>query len=204
MLPYWINVGRRVSTCMWLTDRKRACDRVLEFAECAGAVRARWFIVGIAVVAAAAFALSVQAGRWWTVAGFEIGPVGSHRCFDGECTSTGLGWTGGSERWMRTGTGVWAAGFLSMLVLLVVAGAVAGKRVPRLAAKMALVSVATAVVTGALFVIQFPGVQGAEVEIGRGLPLFGAAIVLGATACIAVLRARESKPANRATRRAEG
>ena len=156
-------------------------------------MRARWFIVGIAVVAAAAFALSVQAGRWWTVAGFEIGPTGSYRCFDGECRSTGLGWIGGSERWMRTGTGVWAAGFLSMFVLLVVAGAVAGKRVPRLAAKVALVSIATAAITGALFAIQFPGVQGAVMD--RGLPLFGAAIVLGATACIAVLRARESKPA---------
>jgi hypothetical protein len=154
------------------------------------AVRARWFIVGIAVVAAAAFALSVQAGRWWTVAGFEIGPFGSYRCFGGECRSTGLGWIGGSERWMRTGTGVWAAGLLSMFVLLVVAAAVAARRVPRLAAKVALVSIATAAITGALFVLQFPGVQGAEMD--RGLPLLGAAIALGATACVAVLRAPRS------------
>ena len=69
-----------------------------------GVVRARWFIVGIAIVAAAAFALSVQAGRWWAVAGFEIGPFGSYRCFGGECKAAGLGWIGGSERWMRTGT----------------------------------------------------------------------------------------------------
>ena len=153
-------------------------------------MRARWFIVGIAVVAAAAFALSVQAGRWWSVAGFEIGPFGSYRCFGGECRSAGLGWTGGSERWMRTGTGVWAAGFLSMFTLLVVAGAVAAGRVPRLAAKVALVSIGTAAVTGALFVIQFPGVQGAGVD--RGLLLFWAAVALGATACVAVLRARRA------------
>jgi peptidoglycan biosynthesis protein MviN/MurJ (putative lipid II flippase) len=89
---------------------------------------------------------------------------------------------------MRTGTGVWAAGLLSMLMLLVVAGAVAARRVPRLAAKVALVSIATAAVTGALFVIQFPGVQGAEMD--RGIALFGAAIALGAAACIAVLRAK--------------
>jgi hypothetical protein len=120
------------------------------------------------------------------VAGFEIGPFGSYRCFDGECRSAGLGWIGGSERWMRTGTGVWAAGFLSMFTLLVVAGAVAAGRVPRLAAKVALVSIATAAITGALFVIQFPGVQGAGVD--RGLLLFVAAVALGATSCVAVLR----------------
>jgi hypothetical protein len=152
------------------------------------AVRARWFIVGIAVVAAAAFAISVQAGRWWSVEGFEIGPTGSYRCFGGECKSTGLGWIGGSERWMRTGTGVWTAGMLSMLSLLVVAGAVAARRVPRLAAKVALVSMATAAVTGALFVSQFPGVQGATLD--RGFPLLGAAIALGTTACVAMLRRR--------------
>lgn len=145
-------------------------------------------MVGVAVIAAAAFTISVQAGRWWSVAGFEIGPFGSYRCFGGECKSAGLGWIGGSERWMRTGTGAWTAGLLSMLLLLVVAGAVAAGRAPRLAAKVALVSIATAVVTGALFVIQFPGVEGAALD--RGVLLFAAAIVLGATACIAVLRHR--------------
>jgi hypothetical protein len=85
---------------------------------------------------------------------------------------------------------VWAAGMLSMLVLLVVAGAVAAGRVPRLAAKMALVSIATAAVTGALFIIQFPGVQGAEMD--RGIPLLGAAIVLGASICVGILRAPRS------------
>jgi hypothetical protein len=152
----------------------------------ARAVRARWIIVGIAVVAGAAFALSVQAGRWWTVAGFEIGPFGSYRCFGGECKTAGLGWIGGTERWMRTGIGAGTAGLLSMVALLVVAAAVAARRVPRLPAKVALVSIATAAVTGALFVLQFPGVQGARID--RGLALFGAAIVLGAAACVAVLR----------------
>src|SRR5262245_54835935 len=103
------------------------------------AVRSRWFIVGMAVVAAGAFAPSVQAGRGWTVEGFEIGPFGSYRCFAGECKSAGLGWTGGSERWMRTGTGVWAAGLLSMLFLLVIAAAMAAGRAPRRAVKVALV-----------------------------------------------------------------
>jgi hypothetical protein len=160
------------------------------------AVRARWIIVGIAIAAAAVFALSVQAGRWWLMPdleGLEIGPLGSRHCFGGECKAAGLGWlrrSGGIERWIRTGTGVWAAGLLSMLVLLGVAGAVAAKRVPRLAAKMALVSIGTAAVTGTLFVIQFPGVQG--IEMGRGIPLYGIGIALGAAACIAVLRTRRA------------
>lgn len=120
------------------------------------------------------------------MAGFEIGPFGSYRCFGGECKGAGLGWVGGSERWMRTGTGVWAAGLLSMLLLLVVGAAVAAGRVPRTAVKMALVSIGAAAVTGALFVIQFPGLEGAHVD--RGIPLFGAAIALGAASCVAALR----------------
>lgn len=156
-------------------------------------VRTRWFIVALAVAAAAAFTISVQGGRWWTVSdvevAVEIGPLGSYRCFHGECEAIRSGWVGGTERWMRTGTGVWAAGLLSMLVLLGVAGALAARRVPRLAAKVALVSISTAAVTGALFVIQFPGVPDAEVGVDRGLLLFAAAIALGAAACIAVLRA---------------
>lgn len=169
---------------------RSACHRCGEFANCA-ALRSRWIIVAIAVLAACAFALSVQAGRWWSVAGFEIGPFGSHRCFAGECKSAGLGWVGGDERWIRTGTGVWAAGLIAMLVLLVVAGGVAAKRTPRLAAKTALVAVATAAVTGALFIGTFPGVQGATID--RGVWLFAVAIALGVTACVMVLRRRAAQ-----------
>lgn len=157
-----------------------------------GAVRGRWIIVGLAVVAAVAFALSVQAGRWWSVEGVEIGPFGAQRCFGGDCKAAGLGWTGGSERWMRTGVGAGTGGLLSTLTLLIVAAGVAARRAPRLAAKVALVSIGTAAITGALFVIERPAVQGLGVD--RGLPLFGAAVALGAAACVAVLRAR---PADR-------
>ena len=153
-------------------------------------MRARWIIVGIAIAAAAAFAISVQAGHWWSASGVDIGPLGAYACFEGECRPRGLGWTGGSGRWMRTGTGVWAAGMLSMLLLLAVAGAVAARRTPRLLAKATLVSVATAAITGALFVAQFPAVPGAWMD--HGIPLFGVALALGAAACVAVLRARRS------------
>ncbi len=178
-LRYRINVGRRVSACTRSTDN----DLVLAppTSQNARAVRGRWLIVGIAVVAAAAFAISVQGGRWWSVAGVdgvEIGPFGAKSCFGGDCKSAGLGWTGGTERWMRTGTGAGTAGLLSMLTLLIVAAGAAARRVPRLAAKVALVSIATAAVTGALFAIQLPSMP--SVEVDRGLALFAAAIVLGA------------------------
>lgn len=134
----------------------------------------------------------MHGGRWWsagaTEIGFEIGPFGSHRCFAGDCAKAGLGWIGGSERWIRTGIGVWAAGLLAMLALLALAAGVAAKRVPRLTAKFALMSCAMGAVTSALFIVQFPGVQGASVD--RGLWFFVAAIALGAAATVTTLRAR--------------
>lgn len=151
-------------------------------------MKSRWIIVAIALVAASAFAVSVWAGRWWSVGDVEIGPFGSKQCFGGECRPTSLTWIGGSERWMRMGMATWAGGLISMLVLLIVAAGVAAKRVPRLAARTAMVAIATAVVTGIAFVAQYPGVDGAQVD--RGLWLFGGAIVLGLVASIAVLRAR--------------
>lgn len=147
----------------------------------------RWIIVVLALAAATAFAISVQTGRWWSVGDVEIGPFGSKHCFDGDCRPASLSWVGGTSRWARTGMGTWAGGILSALVLAVMAAAVASRRVPKLAAKTALVSIATTLVAGALFIAQYPGVQGAGVD--RGIPIFAAAIVLGAIVALLVLRA---------------
>jgi hypothetical protein len=84
--------------------------------------------------------------------------------------------------------GTWAGGLLSALVLAVLAAGVASKRVPKLAAKTALVSIATTLVAGALFIAQYPGVQGAGVD--RGIVIFAIANVIGAIAAVMVLRAR--------------
>lgn len=156
-------------------------------------MKSRWIIVAIALVAASAFAVSVWAGRWWSVGAVEIGPFGSRQCFGGDCRPTGLSWVGGTERWARMGMATWAGGLISMLVLMFVAGAVAARRVPRLAARTALVAIATAVATAVAFVAQYPGVQGASAD--RGLYLFGGAVVLGAVAAIAVLRSPAPSPA---------
>lgn len=151
-------------------------------------MKSRWPIVALALIAAAAFAISVWAGRWWSIGDVEIGPFGSKQCFGGECRPTSLTWVGGSERWMRMGMATWAGGLIAMLVLLITAAGVAAKRVPRLAARTALVSIATVTITGVLFIMQYPGVDGAKVD--RGLWLWLGAIILGSIAAVAVVRAR--------------
>jgi len=151
-------------------------------------VKNRWIIIVLALASACAFAISVQMGRWWSIAGqVEIGPFGSRHCFQGECRSAGLGWIGASEVWMRTGIATWAGGLVSMFVLVIVAGALAAKRTPRLAAKSALVAIATATLAGIAFIAKFPGVDGAHVD--RGIYAFAAAIVIGVAAMIWIVRA---------------
>lgn len=158
-------------------------------------VKSRWAIVVLALLAASAFAVSVQAGRWWSMdaGGVEIGPFGSRNCFGGACRPTSLTWVGGSERWARMGVAAWAAGLLCMLVLLGIAAAVAAKRNPRLLAQMGLVSIATAVAAGIGFIALFPGMEGAGFD--RGVWLYVGAVVLGTVAAVGVLRRARAAPA---------
>lgn len=88
--------------------------------------------------------------------------------------------------WERGASATWAAGLISMVVLIGLAAATAANRVPIVLARTALVAIATAFVAGAYFVIAFPGVTGAS--IGYGAVVYGVAIALGATASIRVLR----------------
>ena len=151
-------------------------------------MRSRWGIVALALLSASAFALAVQGGRWWAVLNVEIGPFGSRRCFADECGPAGLSWIGAGDGWIRLGMATWAAGLISMAILVVLSAAVAGGKLPRLIAKMATSAMVTAALVGALFVAKFPGVDG--VAVARGIPLFGAAIVLGLAATILTLRMR--------------
>jgi hypothetical protein len=158
-------------------------------------VKHRWLIVGLALVAASAFAVAAIAGRWWSISGsfdVEIGPYGSKRCFGSDCGPTDLSWAGGSERWMRTGMGTWAGCLLSTLLLVITAAAVASRRIPKLAAKTTLVSVATAALAGTAFIAQYPRVEGSTID--RGIYLFAIAVICGATTAIAVLRAPRAEP----------
>ena len=146
----------------------------------------RWLAVALALLAAAALAISVEAGMWWSVGEVTIGPFGSHHCFTADCRGSGLAWIGGSDLWMRGAIATGVACVLASILLVVVAGAAAAGRAARLAARMVLVSLATALACGVYFYVRFPGVPGAHVA--TGVPLFGAGIVLGAAAAIIVAR----------------
>jgi hypothetical protein len=145
--------------------------------------RHRWIVVALALAAASAFAVSVQAGRWWTIGDVELGPFGTHSAFGG---AGDLAWTGGSARWQRFGVATGAGGLIAMLMLIVLAGAVAARRVPRLAARTALVAIATA----SLAAIGFVATRSDELPLAlaRGAGLFVAAVVLGALAALGVMR----------------
>ena len=149
------------------------------------ALKYRWSVVALALVAASAFAVSVQAGRWWSIGDVEIGPFGSRSPFGG---AGDLSWAGGSARWERFGVATWAGGLIAMFVLVVLAGAVAAHRVPRLAAKTALVAIATATLAGSAFLATRP-VNGLPFSVDRGVVLFAAAIVAGVAGAVGVLRA---------------
>lgn len=150
-------------------------------------MKLRWPLLALSLISASAFALSVQAGRWWVIGDVEVGPHGTTSPFGGP---SNLQWAGESARWERFGMATWAGGLIAMLVLVIVAGALAAGRVPRLAARTALVAIATATATGVAFVLARPD-NDLPFELARGVPLFAAAIVTGALAAIGVLRQRQ-------------
>jgi hypothetical protein len=145
----------------------------------------RWLVVAIALAAASAFALSVQAGHWWVIGEVELGPLGTRSPFGG---AGDFSWAGGSARWERFGAATWAAGMIAMFVLVVLAGAVAARRVPRLAARTALVAIGTAALVGIAFSTSRPD-DGLPFTTAHGTYLFAAAVVAGVIAAISVLRA---------------
>ena len=149
--------------------------------------------IAASIVAAACFSLAVHGGRWWTIGEVGVGPVSTQRCFGGSCESGSLAWAGGTEVWERAGMAAWAAGLVTSIVLVALAGALAAKRAGRLAAAVAMIATMTAIVAGVVFVSQRPHVAG--IEIARGVWLYGAGIVAAMGAALATLRARSDTSA---------
>jgi hypothetical protein len=149
----------------------------------------RWLALALALVAAAALALS-SIEAWWLAGEAAIGPFGTHHCFAGDCRSTGLSELGGSDLWMRSGVATRAAAIIASVLLVLLAGALAARRVPRLVARTTMVTLSAAIVTGAYFVAKFPGFGGETMSLG-GL-LYAGGIVTGAAAAILVQRAPSS------------
>jgi hypothetical protein len=148
--------------------------------------RSRWITISLALLGAGGFAIAVEGGQWWTVAGVPIGPFGSVNCFDGECHATSLEWVGGNSLWLRSATATTAAGLIAMVLLIAMAGTVAARRVPRQLAKLVLVAIATAVACAAWFVTHLPELPGTSID--RGLLTFAIAVVVGALSAIRLFK----------------
>jgi hypothetical protein len=157
----------------------------------------RWSLVAESLAAAFAFALAVEGGRWWSISDIAIGPLGARSPFGG---LGGFSWAGGSARWERFGYATAAAGLIAMFVLIVVAGALAAGRLPRLAARTAVVAIATAALVGTAFFVARPE-NGLPFAVDRGAWLFAGGVVVGAIAAAGVLRSpppvRSQPPAAR-------
>ncbi len=147
-------------------------------------LRHRWLLVAASLIAAAGFALSVQGGQWWSISDVTLGPLGARSPFGG---IGGFSWAGGSAQWERFGFATYAAGLIAMLVLIFVAGALAARRVPRLAAKTAIVAITVATLVGSGFAKGVPH-NGLPFALDRGFWLFAGAVVVGACAAASVLR----------------
>jgi hypothetical protein len=155
--------------------------------------RPRILALVVALAGAFAFALAVQS-PWWSAGEVSIGPFGSRHCFGGECREAGLSWLGGSDLWMRAAVAARAGGYIAMFVLIIVAGSLAARRIPRLIARASIVSILTATAGGMYFALGFPGVGGASVS--RGLILFVVAVGLGLSAAVLTLRLPDPPPAS--------
>jgi len=146
--------------------------------------RHRGLLVAASLIAAVGFALSVQGGRWWSISDVTLGPLGARSPFGG---IGGFSWAGGSTQWERFGVATYAAGMIAMLVLIFIAGALAARRVPRLAARTAIVAIGVAALVGSRFAAGVPR-NSLPFQLDRGFWLFTCAVIIGAFAAVGVLR----------------
>jgi hypothetical protein len=142
----------------------------------------KWLHIGLTLVAATAFAIAVQAGVWWSVGDVTIGPFG----FGGDSRGQTLARITEHDLWLRSAIATGVAGALASFLLIVVAGALAANRTPRLLVRMTLSSIVTAAACGTYFVAKFPGVEGAHLD--RGALLFLVGIIAGIATCVLVIR----------------
>lgn len=150
-------------------------------------MKSRWLALGFALVGAATLALS-SIEAWWLAGETAIGPFGTHHCFGGDCKSAGLSWLGGTDLWMRAAVATRAAAIIATALLVLLAGALAARRVPRLVGRTTIVALSAATVTGAYFFAKFPPPGGDHMALGP--VLYAAGIITGAVAAVLVLRTK--------------
>jgi hypothetical protein len=150
-------------------------------------MRTRFLALGLALVGAAGLALS-SIEPWWLAGEATIGPFGTHHCFGGDCQSTGLSWLGASDLWMRSAVATRAAALIATVLLVVLAGALAARRVPKLVAKTVLTASLCAIVAGGYFIAKFPALGSESISLGPFL--YAGGLVAGLVAAVLVLRLR--------------
>jgi len=126
------------------------------------------------------------------VGDITIGPISSYRCFSGDCAVVGVDWVGAGDGWARAGLATYVAGLVAAGMLVIGSALLASKRVVKVVAKSGLVAVATALVSGAIFVAKFPDLP--DVSIARGAWCYAAGLAIAIGVHVAVLRAKPPAP----------
>ncbi|HUS27425.1 MAG TPA: hypothetical protein VMZ53_02920 [Kofleriaceae bacterium] len=126
---------------------------------------------------------------WWTMSSVIVGPFGTRNC-PGGADECGFAWLGTNhDLFMRSAVATRAGGYIAMFVYIMVAGAIAAKRVPSLLSKAGIVAILTASAAAITFFVKFPGSFG-EPSLGAGPILFVVGVVAGVIASVRVLRAQ--------------
>lgn len=142
--------------------------------------------IALALVGAMLLVLAVEASPWWQAAGASISPIASKQCFESDCSDVSLRWIGAEAIWYRAGAATYASGLFAAVIALFVAGAAASGRAYRVAGRVGLVACACALGAAIVFHATLPRLPG--LVASRGGPIFAVGALLGAAACLVVLR----------------
>lgn len=164
-------------------------------------MRSAWLVVILGLVAGVLFLLGGFTLGWWTYADGElqvsIGLREARMCRPGPaeeaCSVVSLRRliSGDDVRWLRAGTGSYAAAWIAAMLSLAMAGLTAAGKRSRLLARTGLVAAASAGVVGALFVMWAPPDVAREAGYGAGLYFLGA-VLAAACAGLGLARARSA------------
>ncbi|WP_428261942.1 hypothetical protein [Haliangium sp.] len=143
-----------------------------------------WLLIATAVVAALSLFAGTFSVAWWVhddgALKVDVGLLEARTCQsqapDEPCATVALGRLVSAPdlRWVRVGTGAYAAAWMAAVLCLAMAGmAAAGKR-SGLLSRTALVAVASTLTTGIMFVVWAP------VDVARGPSVSMACFLAGA------------------------
>lgn len=153
-----------------------------------------WIITALGLTACVSLLFGGMLVGWWSQGGDGlrtfVGLRDAQLCRDGTCASVPLHKLGGTQDlgWIRAGLAAYAAAWIAaVLCLALAAAAAAGKGLPPMLARTALVAVVSAAVVGMLFLLQAPSYVSGSPGPGMGL-YFGGTLAGAVTAVLALRR----------------